>query len=480
MDEDEALAALARAEGIETEWWDWQGRPRRVCRDTLRALLAALGCDPTRPHEALDARSGPRSLPALLTARTGEPLRLAVPDPTSQTIAWRIVLDSGERASGRAEVTAEEGGYFVSIPTPRALGEGAIALGGAIDGETRIALCPSACFLGPLERERLWGLAVQVYGLRAPGDGGLGHYGALGAAARAAAQAGADALMLSPTHALFAADPAHVSPYSPSSRAQADGRLVDPNALPEVAQLAELVAATGLAVELAALEALPLVDYRRAVPARLALLRALFERFTAACPRGTSLAEEFAAFAREGGEPLRRHAVFEALHAERFGADPAQWDWRSWPASFRDPTHPDVERFARERAQEISFHLFLQWLAERGLASAQRAARRAGMRIGLIADLAVGQHPGGSRAWARAGALLQGVTIGAPPDALNHRGQGWGLTTFAPRALAAAGFAPFREELRAAMRHAGGIRLDHVMGLSRIWCIPEGARPDQG
>lgn len=480
MDEDEALAALARARGIETEWWDWQGRKRLVSPDTLRALLTALGTDPSRPDEVRAAHPASWSLPPLLTAEAGEVRRLAVPTDADGTVSWRIVLDSGECAAGVAEVTREAEKRSIAIALPTAIGEGVIELSGAVRAATRIAVCPRACFLGPLERERLWGLAVQVYGLRAAQDGGLGHYGALAEAARAAARAGADALMLSPTHALFAADPAHVSPYAPSSRAQADGRLVDPGALPEVARLADLIAATGLAEELAALESLPLVDYARAVPARLSLLRALFARFATACPAGSPLADEFAAFVRAGGESLRRHAVFEALHAARYGIEPAQWDWRTWPAPLRDPAHPEVERFARENDFEVSFHLFLQWLAERGLAAAQRAAQRAGMRIGLIADLAVGQHPGGSRAWARAGALLEGVGIGAPPDALNHLGQGWGLTTFAPTALVKAGFAPFREELRAAMRHAGGIRLDHVMGLSRIWCIPDGARPDEG
>ena len=480
MDEDEALGALARAQGIETEWWDWQGRKRQVSPDTLRALLRALGADPSRPNKALAARTQSPALPPVVTSVAGETLRLAIPGDADGTITWRIVLDSGECTTAVAEATPEREGRSISITTPPVLGEGVLELSGAVKAATRLVLCPATCFLGPLEGKRLWGLAVQVYGLRAANDGGLGHYGALAEAAHTAAQTGADALMLSPTHALFAADPAHFSPYSPSSRAQADGRLVDPGALPEVAVLADLIAATGLGEQLAALEALSLIDYERAVPARLTLLRVLFQRFTNACPPGSPLAEDFDAFVRAGGEGLRRHAVFEALHGARFTADPAQWDWRTWPSSLRSPTTPEVEHFAREHACEVSFHLFLQWLADRGLAKAQSAARRAGMRIGLIADLAVGQHASGSRAWARAGGLLEGVTIGAPPDALNHQGQSWGLTTFAPTALVAAGYQPFREELRAAMRHAGGIRLDHVMGLSRIWCIPDGARPDEG
>jgi 4-alpha-glucanotransferase len=136
--------------------------------------------------------------------------------------------------------------------------------------------------------------------------------------------------------------------------------------------------------------------------------------------------------------------------------------------------------FAASRRHEVLFHTFLQWLAGRSLATAQQRARGAGMRIGLIADLAVGMDPAGSHAWSRQDDVLGGLSIGAPPDPLGPLGQDWRLTGFSPRALAAAGFAPFLATVRAALRHTGGVRIDHVMGLTRLWLVPEGASPADG
>jgi 4-alpha-glucanotransferase len=292
---------------------------------------------------------------------------------------------------------------------------------------------------------------------------------------------GADALALSPPDALIAADPMHYSPYSPSSRTRINGWLADPDGLPEVANQASLAASLGLDAALASAEAEPEVDYPAAVPLRLSLLRALQARFAAThLNPPTALGEEFLAFRHAGGTTLEDHARFEALHAHHFRADPFGWDWRRWPAALQDPRSEAVSSFAATHAEEVTYHVFLQWLATRQMRAAQGAAGQAGMGIGLVTDLAVGTHAGGSRAWSRSAALLEGVSIGAPPDLWNAHGQDWGLTTFAPGRLAAEGYAPFLEELRAAMAHAGGVRIDHVMGLARIWCIPDGEKAAHG
>ena len=191
------------------------------------------------------------------------------------------------------------------------------------------------------------------------------------------------------------------------------------------------------------------------------------------------LAADFRAFAREGGDRLNEHALFEVLHQHWFGTK-QQWSWSEWPASWRSRESADVARFAAEQADAIRFHIFLQWLADRSFAHAQKAARDAGMRIGLISDLAVGISPGGSHAWSRHSDLLLGLNVGAPPDLFNPRGQDWGLTGFSPQALTASGFEPFIATLRATMRNAGGVRIDHAMGLARLWVLPQGASPTEG
>ena len=179
------------------------------------------------------------------------------------------------------------------------------------------------------------------------------------------------------------------------------------------------------------------------------------------------------------GDALETHARFEALHAVQFGQH-GNWHWRTWPTSLRHPASPDVAAFVRENGNEIAYHAYLQWRADQGMAAAQQAARDAGMKIGLIADLAVGADSGGSHCWARQDQILGALNIGAPPDLLNGRGQNWGLAAFSPTGLRQHGFGAFLEMLRAAMRHSGGVRIDHALGLRRLWVIPDGHESRDG
>jgi 4-alpha-glucanotransferase len=259
---------------------------------------------------------------------------------------------------------------------------------------------------------------------------------------------------------LFTADPGRYGPYSPSSRLFLNPLYADPSVTFDAERI---VACTPPGRE--TLEQDPLIDWMAAATAKFALLRCLFDAFAARdLAAGSVLATDFERFVREGGEALREHALFEALHEERPG------HWTEWPAGWRQPRDADAVRY----------HLFLQWLTERSFATAQTAARAAGMRIGLITDLAIGMDRSGSHVWARQSDLLLDLSIGAPPDAFNPRGQDWGLTCFSPRALVARGFEPFIATLRAALRHAGGVRIDHIMGLMRLWLVPRGVPPTEG
>jgi 4-alpha-glucanotransferase len=430
---DDLLAELAEAAGVQVNWRDVHGQHHEVAPPTLRAVLAAIGLPAGSDAEARDSLERTRrerhGMPSLLTATAGEALRLPG--------RFRIALEQGGSLEGSGEAVVDQPGYH------RLEADGA---------EATLAVAPRRCH-GPPDG-RPWGVAVQLYALRRPGDGGIGDFGALRDFAGPAARHGADAVAISPVHAQFSADPDRFSPYSPSSRIMlnvlhADSPAPDPY-----------------------LEAANLVDWPAAARMRLARFRTLFE--------SGHLAAETEAFRRELGEKLEAHARFEALHAQRFGADPGQWHWRSWPAGLREPTGPAVARFAAEHPREVAFHAFLQYLADRGLASAQAACRAAGMRVGLVSDLAVGADGGGSHAWSRQDEMLIGLTVGAPPDLLSPVGQNWGLSTFSPRGLALNGFGAFIEMLQSALRHAGGVRIDHVMGLQRLWVLPEGASAVEG
>ncbi len=326
------------------------------------------------------------------------------------------------------------------------------------DREITLAVAPARCVT--LEEmgagRRMWGVAAQVYGLRRTGDGGIGDAGAVRDLAQAAARHGADAVALSPVHSLFAADPARHGPYSPSSRLFLNPLYGDPSIVFGAERLASHAAVAD--------EQAPLIDWTAAGAAKFARLRRLFDDFTARdLAAGTSLAIDFERFVQAGGDALHEHALFEALHAERPG------NWVDWPAGWRQGD-----------AAAVRYHLFLQWIAARSFAAAQTAARAAGMRIGLISDLAIGMDRAGSHAWARQSDLLLGLSIGAPPDGFNPRGQDWGLTGFSPRALLARGFEPFLATLRAALAQAGGVRIDHIMGLMRLWLVPRGAPASEG
>jgi 4-alpha-glucanotransferase len=291
----------------------------------------------------------------------------------------------------------------------------------------------------------------------------------------------ADALALSPMHALFAADPTHFSPYSPSNRMFYNPLHADAATLfgdERVARARREAAARGDAPE-----ASRLIDWPRASRIKMAMFGRLFEEFCAGELSGSqanSLADDFRQFRIKAGVPLARHALFEVLHDTQLCADAGAWNWQDWPPEWRDPSSRSVRDFAASHERELLFHIFLQWLADRSFAAAQKQVVDAGMRVGLIADLAVGMHTGGSATWSEQKDVLVGLQIGAPPDLFNPAGQNWGLTTFSPRALVTGGYAPFIATLRACMRHAGGIRIDHAMGLMRLWVTPTGAKASEG
>ncbi|MBO1078202.1 4-alpha-glucanotransferase [Roseomonas haemaphysalidis] len=465
---DAALLQLARAAGLMAEWEDAAGKSHTVAPDALRGLLGALGLPAGSEAQIKESLAAHRhasrtALPPLATAEAGTAVTLPIPPGR-----YRITTADEElEAEGTAE--AAPGGARLTAPaTP-----GYYTLeAGARQMVLAVAPAHGHRITDAVPDGRAWGLTAQLYSLRRGSDQGVGDYAALAGLCAPAAALGADAIAISPVHAQFSADPSRFSPYAPSSRARLDVRHADPGDILG----APFPPPRKLAAELARLEALPLVDWPATARARLALLR---DSFTAFRRDGTPEARAaFAAFRAEGGPSLERHARFEALHAAQFAE--GRWLWRDWAAPLRDPDSPEVAAFAEEHATEVEYHAFLQWLADRGLGAAQRAATEGGMRIGLIADLAVGVDGGGSDGWGRQAEILQGIEIGAPPDLFNARGQGWGITSFSPQGLRASGFAGFREMLSSALRNAGGVRLDHVLGLRRLWLVPEGATPRDG
>jgi 4-alpha-glucanotransferase len=386
--------------------------------------------------------------PALIVARAGE--RIFV---EGEKFA-EIQNESGDRTTLRLR-QAENGRGFCQAP--RTPGYYRIESGGR---GIALAVAPLRALVpNDIAGRKLAGVSVQIYALRGGTSGAFGDFAALGRFARAAGRAGFDAVMASPAHALFGAEPAHFSPYSPSTRLFFNPLFADAT-LAGAPRLSERRSENTL------------IDWRTAAPRKQRALRRAFAEFR----RGADH-QHFEAFCREGGERLLAHALFEALDAD-FRAH-GILGFRNWPPGFDSPAAAKMSGFAKAARVGIEYQLFLQWISARSAEAAQKKARQT-MAIGIIADLAVGMDPEGSHAWSAPQDLLRGLHVGAPPDAFQARGQDWGLTTLSPRALRLRAFAPFLATLRAAMRYAGGVRIDHALCLRRLWVLPAGASPVDG
>ena len=314
---------------------------------------------------------------------------------------------------------------------------------------------------------RHWAPAVQLYAVRSRRTWGHGDFTDLKWLVGFAARHGAAAVGLNPLHALFPDRPENASPYGPNTRLFLNPLYIDVEALPEFAATADLDA------HIAAVRATDLVDYTHVARAKLKGLRAAFDHFHA---KGSAERRaDFDAFRKEQGEALLRFACFEALRMLH-----APQPWPQWPAPWRRPDAVALHRFYEQHRDACAFQEFMQWNADRQLRDCQAAARAAGMPIGLYVDVAVGIDPMGADAWAQQDAVLAGVSVGAPPDEFNPAGQDWGLAPINPGTIAHNDFAGVRRLMASAMRHAGAIRLDHVMGLKRIFMIPHGMTPGEG
>jgi 4-alpha-glucanotransferase len=327
--------------------------------------------------------------------------------------------------------------------------------------------------VAPLPGHRAWGLAVQLYSVRSRGSWGHGDLRDLADLATwSGRDLGADFVLVNPLHAAEPRPPVSPSPYLPMSRRQISPLYLRIEDIPEYAGLSagDRARVEALAVPLrAASSTAALIDRDAVWAAKLAALEMI-----RAVPLDPGRRAELAAFHARDRDALDGWAAWCVI-AESHGPD-----WRSWPRELTDPGSAAVAELTRARADRIGFHTWVQWLVAGQAAAAQRAARQAGMDVGVVADLAVGSHPGGADAWARQDVIVPGISVGAPPDEFNQRGQDWTLPPWHPGRLAAASGRPLADLIGATVRHAGGLRVDHVMGLARLWWIPAGMAPDNG
>jgi 4-alpha-glucanotransferase len=476
------LDRAAAAYGIERAFIDNGGRLRIASPEIKRALLAAMGVDTGSVEalrEALARATQAEVTPPVMVATAGEDAAIVVP-AVARATAWQLTLESGEELAGRIP---KDGGRSnrLLLPAPLPPGYHRLVLerGGRQEDAILLIATPGQCLMPEeLGLDRVFGLGCQTYSLRTGRDLGSGDLADLAELAERGAAAEADFVAVSPLHALFFAEPGAASPYAPSHRAFLNWLLIAPDHVREVAGEPELMAA----LERLHLEPGAVIDYPATAAYRQDLLERAFARFRDRHLRdgGSARGAAFLAFRDARGEVLFRHCLFDALHEHQLATDRSKWAWWQWPEGYRRPDSAQAQAFAAAHADRLTFFAWLQWLADEQLGSVQAQARAAGMRLGLLQDLAVGVNPAGSLAWSTQGIVVRQASIGAPPDGFSPKGQNWGLAPLAPRALEAAAYGPWLADIRANMRHAGALRIDHVMGLRRLFWVPEGGGPEDG
>ncbi len=509
-----ALGRLAALAGIETSYHDVWGNLIQIGDDVKHALLAAMGfavatkTEVETSMQAHEQRSWRRLLePVTVVGAECQPGTVAITlpvDPAGAILYWKLIEEAGTVYEGRvntgempviaiytiADRLIERRG--LRLPEQLTHGYHRLNVGieyadmTSLDGETTVIVAPRSCYKPETATpdSRLWGFAIQLYTLRSNHNWGMGDFGDLLALVERAAAAGAAAVGLNPLHPLYPANPSHISPYSPSSRSFLNTLYIDVTAIPDFADCKEvqtLFNTTRFQAKLAGLRAAEFVDYAGVAACKQQILTPLFEHFRRRhLGAKTRHGSAFARFCTDMEPALERLAVFDTLHEYFYAQDAEYWSWRSWPADYQSPDSPAVKAFAAKYQNRVNYFKYLQWVADEQLTTVVRRARELGMPIGLYMDLAVGVDPAGGEAWSDQGLLVADASVGAPPDPLNQLGQNWGLTPINPVALRERAFTPLIAALRANMRHAGALRIDHVMGLLRLYWIPPGLPPTAG
>jgi 4-alpha-glucanotransferase len=488
------LVELAHAHGVATEYWDWQGRHVTVSAAAIRAVLTALGVDADGDDAVELALAGVelapwrRTLPATVVAREGWTPWVHAHVPAGTGIRLDVVLEDGsvrelpqvDRWVPEREVDGQRVGE-ATFEVPGDLPSGWHRLVAHLDvtaldpgtTEATLVVTPQRLELPPAVADgRVVGLTAQLYQVRSGESWGVGDLGDLSDLATwAAAAHDADFVLINPLHAAEPVVPMEPSPYLPTTRRFVNPLYLRVEDVPELARLDHAayrrVAALGAGAR--ALSTVDRIDRDAAWTAKKEALKLVFDVGL------TGRREQsFVEFCDREGDGLTTYATWCAL-VEHYGMP-----WTSWADELQDPSSAAVATFRERHAGEVDFHRWLQWLLEQQLASAQQDARAAGMPLGIVHDLAVGVHPLGADAWGLGDALARGVTVGAPPDQFNQLGQDWSQPPWRPDRLAELGYAPFRDMVRTVLRDSGGIRVDHIIGLFRLWWIPSGGTPAEG
>jgi 4-alpha-glucanotransferase len=444
------LYSRARELDIQTEFIDGRGHRQVTDAAALKIIL-----------DALPERVPYRLVSGTVVVRSGLPSQTEIKEPAAFPVRWQIMSGSKVIAQGEARnrkiiwpADLPQGSYRLNLTDAASFAE-----------EVPLIVAPAKAYGGDFDR--CWLIAVQLYGVRSGRNWGIGDFTDLAALLELAAQLGADGIGLNPLHALFDDHPADCSPYSPNSRLFLNALYIDVEKIPEFN--AEAFSKRSIA----RLREGHLIDYVAVAGLKWRALHAAFRNFKSHASAARK--QEFDAFRAERAPLLSHFACFEVL---RHKFDRPWWEW---PEGWRQPDEAKCAELRQGAdAAEIEFVEFVQWTADAQLRFCRELAVRLGMKVGLYLDVAVGVQANGFDAWNEQTAISRHLSVGAPPDPLMPAGQNWGLAGFNAAGLELTSFEPYREMLQASMRHAGAIRLDHVLGLKRLYLVPHGFAPNNG
>lgn len=520
MTQENTVQQLAQAYDIQLEWKDIWGNTHPVTDEMCKALLSAMEVSANTPAEIdaalakLQHATVARWLEPVMVVSESEP-RLYIPihlpeTLTEKTFQWTLTTEDGQqregvftsaslRHDGDAELAVHHeriGKYTLELEAGLPQGYHQLAVRQPESNETvtmLLVITPTRCYMPSIlvqqpdtdpKFSKVWGPAVQLYAVNSKRNWGMGDFTDLMRLIDWCKDQGATMVGLNPLHALFPHNPAHCSPYSPSSRMFFNVLYLDPEAIDDFSESPEAKQLVLSPVFQSALERLrqePQVQYPEVGRRKMEVLELLYQSF---CQRqlaqNTERAQAFNAYRKEHGRLLERFALFHALQERFHKEDSSVWGWPAWPEAYRNPESLAVREYLQANREHVGFYEYLQWQADLQLRKAGFRCLQNNLGVGLYMDMAVGVDRGGADVWANQHLFAQTSAVGAPPDEYNQKGQDWGLPPLIPEKMREEAYQSFIEILRQNMKHAGALRIDHVMGLMRLFWIPPGLPPSQG
>ncbi len=497
----ETIKRIASRANIAESYINAMGEQIDVSIETIHYLLVSLGYDLSNDKALLSSAKKKHKKPVLqsiLVLADNENVHIDLnlgPSARESEFSWHLKTEEGEILEGylQSQIVNDhrkQGGPLTfSLPNNLPWGYHELTLTRKrrkSPYKMTLVITPAKCYKQEslLCEEKMWGPTIQLYALRTSHNWGIGDFGDLKQLIGEVASRGADFIGLNPIHSLFPANPEAASPYSPSSRRWLNILYIDVSSVPEFALCREAqaqVGSTDFQQRLQKARETHWVNYSEVSALKLSVLPSLYKEFkTRHLENNTERAQDFINFVKEGGQSLLQQATFDALHAQLKASSDDIWGWPTFPEKYQKYHSQSIAKFIVDEQDSVQLYLYLQWIANCQIQEAQLLAEEKGMKIGLYRDLAVGVSDAGSETWADTGEHCQDVSIGAPPDILGPLGQNWGLPPLNPQQLQAREFKPFIDLIRANMRHCGALRIDHILGLLRLWWVPKGKNASEG